>query len=96
MAANDRTPIPNQYQPGLKVRGRVIGLRSFGAFLEVGSGVAALLLIPEISEVPIRHPGDVLKEGQEIEVMILHVNREQQKVSVSLKRAKAPDASTGQ
>jgi small subunit ribosomal protein S1 len=66
-------------------RGRVTNLCSFGAFVDLG-GVEGLIHISEMSWGRVRHPGDVLQSGCEVEVYIISVNREDKKVSLSLKR----------
>ncbi len=66
-------------------RGRVSNLCSFGAFVDLG-GVEGLIHISEMSWGRVGHPGDVLQTGDEVEVYVINVNREQKKVGLSLKR----------
>jgi small subunit ribosomal protein S1 len=66
-------------------RGRVTNLCSFGAFVDLG-GLEGLIHISEMSWGRVRHPGDVLQSGHEVEVYIISVNREDKKISLSLKR----------
>ncbi len=71
------------FEPGTKLVGRVKKLVDFGAFVELPGGVDGLLHISEISKRRIAHPSDVLKEGQEIEVIV----KSQQGHKISLKMA---------
>ncbi len=73
------------FEKGSAVRGVVKRLTDFGAFVDVG-GVDGLLHITDISWVRIKHPKDVLKEGQEIDVKILNVDPEKKKISLGYKQ----------
>jgi len=66
-------------------RGRVTNLCSFGAFVDLG-GVEGLIHVSEMSWGRVGHPSDVLESGDEIEVYVINVNREEKKVGLSLKR----------
>jgi small subunit ribosomal protein S1 len=66
-------------------RGRVTNLCSFGAFVDLG-GVEGLIHISEMSWGRVGHPDDVLQTGDEVEVYVIHVNREEKKIGLSLKR----------
>jgi small subunit ribosomal protein S1 len=65
--------------------GRVTNLCSFGAFVDLG-GLEGLIHISEMSWGRVGHPGDVLQTGDEIEVYVINVNREEKKIGLSLKR----------
>lgn len=73
------------FNKGDKVTGKVKRLTDFGAFIDVG-GVDGLLHITDISWVKVKHPSDVLKNGQEIEVVILNVDPEKKRISLGLKQ----------
>ncbi len=72
-------------QEGASVTGRVNSLSSFGAFVDVG-GVEGLLHISEMSWMPVRSPDEVVKVGDEVKVLVLKVDREAGKVSLSLRQ----------
>lgn len=76
-------------QPGDICRGRVTNICSFGAFVDIG-GLEGLIHISEISWGRVEHPAKVLRPGQEVEVYVLHVDRERGRVGLSLKRTR-PD-----
>ena len=65
--------------------GKVSNLTDFGAFVDVG-GVDGLVHLSEISWKRVRHPRDVLHVGQEVKVMVLSVDRERERIALSLKR----------
>jgi small subunit ribosomal protein S1 len=66
-------------------QGRVINLADFGAFVDIG-GIDGLVHLSELSWERIAHPREVLAVGQEVEVYVLGVDRERQRVALSLKR----------
>jgi len=65
--------------------GRVISLADFGAFIDLG-GADGLVHLSEISHRRVNHPKEVLKVGQEVQVQVLHVDRERKRIGLSLKR----------
>jgi small subunit ribosomal protein S1 len=79
--------------PGDVRRGRVTNLCAFGAFVDLG-GVEGLVHISEISWGRVSHPSDVLHAGQEVDVYVLNVEREQRRVGLSLKRLQPDPWST--
>jgi 4-hydroxy-3-methylbut-2-enyl diphosphate reductase len=72
-------------QEGDVVKGVVRRLTQFGAFVDIG-GLDGLLHISEISWHRINHPSEVLKVGDEVEVQVLRIDRDNEKVSLSLKQ----------
>ena len=66
-------------------RGRVINLADFGAFIDIG-GLDGLVHLSELSWTRVDHPGEVMKIGQEIDVYVLGVDQERQRVALSIKR----------
>lgn len=69
---------------GSKIKGTVSRITDFGAFVDLG-GVDGLIHISEMSWGRITNPKEVLKEGQEVEAIILDVDKEKGKISLSLK-----------
>ena len=69
-------------------KGTVKSITDFGAFVDIG-GVDGLLHVSEMSWGRVSHPSEVLKEGDEINVMILRVDREKEKISLGLKQTQA-------
>ncbi len=79
--------IDQRYQPGLRVQGRVRNLTDFGAFVELEPGIDGLLHISDMTWTRnIAHPSELLKKGQTIETVILHVDPEAKRISLGLKQ----------
>jgi len=72
-------------ETGKVLKGKVKSMTDFGAFIDLG-GVDGLLHITDISWKKINHPSEVLKIGQEIEVMVLNFDKDTQKISLGLKQ----------
>lgn len=79
-----------KYLPGTRAHGRVAKIMEFGAFVQLEPGVEGLVHISELAHKRIARVADVLKEGDEIDVMILSVDREAQRISLSLKNLTEP------
>jgi small subunit ribosomal protein S1 len=78
--------LPERYHIGDRVRGRVRNLTDFGAFVEVEDGVDGLVHVSDISwNKRIKHPGEVLKKGQEIEAVITNIDVDNRRLSLSIK-----------
>ena len=74
------------YREGQQCDGKVVKLMDFGAFVALEPGVEGLIPVSEISYTQrIRHPRDVLKEGDSVRVAILLVDQEKHKITLSLK-----------
>ena len=75
------------YQMGQKVRGKVVRLADFGAFVELEPGLEGLVHVSELSwSKKIRKPSDVLKTGDVVEVMVMGVNPAERRLSLGLKQ----------
>ncbi len=84
--ANPWQTLKERYQIGSRVSGRVRNLTDFGAFIEVEDGVDGLVHVSDISWAKrIKHPGEVLKKGQEIEAVITSIDTENRRLSLSIK-----------
>ncbi len=79
--------IPQNYRPGMVVKGHVTKIANFGVFVELEPGLEGLLHISEISDQKIDKPEEALKVGQELDVKILRVDSDERKIGLSLKRA---------
>lgn len=82
---SQREGLLNELTEGDVRHGRVINLADFGAFVDLG-GVDGLVHLSELSWKRVAHPREVVEVGQEIEVYVLGVDRERQRVALSLKR----------
>ena len=79
-----------KYNVGTQITGRVTKVESFGAFIEVEEGVEGLLPVSEMSWQRIKHPSDVVREGDTVRLVVLNVDQVARKMSFSLKQA-GPD-----
>lgn len=78
--------LPERFHVGDRVRGRVRNLTDFGAFVEVEDGVDGLVHVSDISwNKRIKHPGEALKKGQEIEAVITNIDVDNRRLSLSIK-----------
>jgi small subunit ribosomal protein S1 len=82
-----------KFAVGNIVTGKVARMTDFGAFVELATGVDALLHVSQISKEHIDKPSDVLKVGQEIEAKIVDFNEADKKISLSIKALHAADES---
>ena len=80
-----RADILGSLSPGNVCRGVVTNLCDFGAFVDLG-GLEGLIHISELSWGRVGHPRDVLGHGEEVEVYVMSVDQEQERVALSLKR----------
>jgi small subunit ribosomal protein S1 len=73
-------------QPGQIRHGVVSNITTFGAFVDLG-GADGLVHVSELSYNRVNHPNEILRVGQEVDVMVLSVDRDTKKIALSLKRA---------
>lgn len=85
---SQRERLLNELTEGDTRQGRVINLADFGAFVDIG-GMDGLVHLSELSWERVEHPRQVLEVGQEVQVYVLGVDRERQRVALSLKRLQA-------
>ena len=79
--------IEEKYIVGKDVKGKVINLTQFGAFIELEEGIDGLIHVSDLSWTKnIRHPKEFLEKGNEVEVRILEVSRESRRISLGLKQ----------
>ncbi len=80
------TDIPQKYQPGELVKGKVTKITNFGVFVGLEDGLEGLLHISELADHKVENPEEVVKVGEEIEVKILRVDTDDRKIGLSRKR----------
>ena len=79
--------IENKFPVGAKVKGKVVNLVPYGAFVELEPGVEGLVHVTELSWTKrVAKPADVLKQGQDIEAVVLGINRDEQKISLGIRQ----------
>jgi small subunit ribosomal protein S1 len=79
--------LPAQYPPATKITGIVRNLTSFGAFVEVEPGIDGLVHISDMSWTRrVQHPSEIVRKGEEVEVVVLNIDPEQKRISLGLKQ----------
>ncbi|WP_043933587.1 30S ribosomal protein S1 [Bacillus sp. EB01] len=71
-------------QPGQVIEGTVQRITDFGAFVDIG-GIDGLVHISQLSHEHVEKPGDVVEEGQQVQVKVLSVDRDNERISLSIK-----------
>jgi small subunit ribosomal protein S1 len=85
--ANPWDSIETKFPVGAKVKGKVVSLVPYGAFVQLEPGVEGLIHVTELSWTKrIAKPSDVLKQDQEVEAVVLGINREEQKISLGVRQ----------
>ena len=80
--------LPAKYPVGTRLKGKVRNLTSFGAFVEIEPGIDGLIHISDMSWTKrVQHPSEVVKKGDEVDVLILNVDAENKRISLGLKQA---------
>src|SRR5579862_8104677 len=88
--ANPWDNIETKFPVGARVKGKVVNLVPYGAFVQLEPGVEGLVHVTELSWTKrVAKPSDVLKPDQEIEAIVLGINREEQKISLGLRQLEA-------
>jgi small subunit ribosomal protein S1 len=76
-----------KYPPGTRVKGKIRNLTSYGAFIELEEGLDGMIHVSDISWTrKINHPSEVLKKGDEVEAVVLEIDKANQRISVGLKQ----------
>jgi small subunit ribosomal protein S1 len=84
---NPWNSIEERYPVGTRVEGRVRNLADFGAFVELEEGIDGLIHISDMSWTKrVRHPSELLKKGEKVEAIVLHVDRTNHRISLGLKQ----------
>ncbi len=79
--------IEERFPAGQRVKGKITNLVPYGAFVEIEEGVEGLIHVSELSWTKrIMRPSDILTAGQEVEAVVLGVNKEEQKISLGLRQ----------
>jgi small subunit ribosomal protein S1 len=79
--------ISDRYPPGTVMRGKVRNITNFGVFVEIEPGIDGLVHISDLSWTKkIRHPAEMVKKGQEMDVVILNIDEDQRRISLGHKQ----------
>lgn len=85
----ERSEILSKLKSGMRLKGTVSSIVDFGAFVDLG-GIDGLIHISELSWNHVNHPSEVVKVGQEVEVEVLDVDLQRERISLGLKQT-TPD-----
>ena len=79
--------LADKYPVGSRITGKVRNLTDFGAFVEIEEGIDGLIHVSDLSWAKrVMNPADILKEGEEVETVVLSIDAEKQRVSLGLKQ----------
>lgn len=79
--------IGEKYEPGTRVKGKVVSLTDYGAFIEIEKGVEGLIHISEMSWTQhVKHPSQVVSLGQQIEAIVLNIDKNDRKLALGMKQ----------
>jgi small subunit ribosomal protein S1 len=95
--ANPWDNIESKFPVGARVKGKVVNLVPYGAFVQLEPGVEGLVHVTELSWTKrVAKPSDMLKVNQEIEAIVLGINREEQKISLGIRQLESNPWDTAQ
>jgi small subunit ribosomal protein S1 len=79
--------VNDKYKPGTQVKGKVVSLMDFGAFVELEPGIEGLVHVSEITWTKrFRHPKEVVDSGSIVDIIVIDVNSENRRISLSIKQ----------
>lgn len=86
--SNPWDQIEMRYPPGTRVHGKIVNLLPYGAFIEIEPGIEGLIHVSEMSWVKnVTDPSEVVKKGDDVDAVVLSVQKEEGKISLGLKQA---------
>ncbi len=84
---NPWTKVEERYPIGSKIKGQVVNIMSYGAFIKLETGIEGLVHISEMSWTRrINHPSDVVAIGDSVEAVVLNINKDKEEISLSIKQ----------
>jgi len=83
--------VADRYTVGQLVEGTVTKITDFGAFAQLEDGVEGLIHVSELSDRRVKHPNEVVKEGDRVTLRVIRVEPEKRRIGLSLKRVTDPD-----
>ncbi len=85
--SNPWEEIESKYPPGMQIKGTIVNLLPYGAFIEIEPGIEGLIHISEMSWVKnITDPSEIVNKGDEVEAIVLSVQKEEGKISLGIKQ----------
>lgn len=81
------TTVDQRYPMGTRVKGKVVSLTDYGAFVELEPGIEGLIHVSEMSwTAKIRHPSKVVSVGNQVEAVVLNLNKDNRRISLGMKQ----------
>jgi small subunit ribosomal protein S1 len=77
--------VARRYRRGEVVMGKVTNVTDFGAFIELEEGIEGLVHVSEISREKVERPSDVLKVGDTVSAVVLHIDPHERRIGLSMK-----------
>jgi len=74
-----------EIEPEMVVKGKVVRLETYGAFVDIGAERPGMVHVSELAHGYVKTPGEIVKEGDEIEAKVLDVNRKKKQIKLSMK-----------
>jgi small subunit ribosomal protein S1 len=82
--------VPERFPVGTRVKGKIVGVTDYGAFVQIEPGVEGLVHVSEMSwSKRAKHPSKIVKVGEEADVVVLEVKTDQRRISLGLKQTQA-------
>ncbi|HMN67222.1 MAG TPA: 30S ribosomal protein S1 [Bdellovibrionales bacterium] len=82
--------VSGEFTPGKKVKGKVVSLTDYGAFVELAEGIEGLIHVSEMSWTKrVKHPSQMLKVGDEVDVQVLEIDGANRRISLGMKQLEA-------
>jgi small subunit ribosomal protein S1 len=82
--------VPERFPVGTRVKGKIVGVTDYGAFVQIEPGVEGLVHVSEMSwSKRAKHPSKIVKVGDEADVIVLEVKTDQRRISLGLKQTQA-------
>src|SRR5262249_41490941 len=80
--------VENKYPVGSRIKGEVVNVMSYGAFVKLEDGIEGLVHISEMSWTKrVNHPSELVHIGDEVQVVVLGINMEKQEISLGMKQS---------
>ncbi len=88
--ANPWANVDEKFPVGSKIKGRVVNVVPYGVFVELSRGIEGLVHISEISwSKRVTNPAEIFKTGDEVDVMVLNIDKEHEKISLGIKQTES-------
>ncbi len=85
--SNPWDEIETKYPPGTRVRGKIVNLLPYGAFIEIEAGIEGLIHVSEMSWVKnVTDPSEIVNKGDEVDAVVLSVQKDEGKISLGMKQ----------